>query len=255
MVKQNKVEQVQKLSRLIEEHPVFGIIDMHKLTARPLQNVKKKLRDVGIIKTTKKSILLFALKGAKVDGIEKMEQIIPQQPAIIMSKQNPFKTYALVDKVKTPAPAKEGDIAPDDIKVSAGPTNLMPGPAISELTKVGIPAGVEEGKIAVKKDVVVAKKGAVISKPLANALRKLNIEPMLIGVNIVALFEKGSVYGKESLSLVGEGYVKKLREAFQNALNLSVSISYPTKENIGLLLAKAQREANALEKLTNKGGS
>jgi large subunit ribosomal protein L10 len=255
MAKQKKVEEVQKLSKLIEEHPIFGIIDMHKLPSRPLQNVKKKLRDIGTIKMTKKSILLFALKSAKVDGIQKIESFIPQQPAIILSKQNPFKTYALVDKVKTPAPAKEGDVAPDDIKVSAGPTNLMPGPAISELTKVGIPAGVEEGKIAVKKDVVVAKKGVVISKPLASALRKLNIEPMLIGVNVVALFEKGIIYGKESLSLVGEGYVNKLREAFQNALNLSVSISYPTKENISLLLVRAQREANALEKLTNKGGS
>lgn len=250
MVKQKKAEEVNKLAKIIEEYPVIGIIDMFKLPSRPLQNVKKKLKDDGIIKMTKKTILMFALKNAKIEGIEKLEPLIPEQPAIMLSKMNPFKSYAIVDKVKTPAPAKEGDIAPDNIKVSAGPTNLMPGPAISELTKVGISAGVEEGKIAIKKDVVVAKKGTVISKPLASALRKLNIEPMLIGVNIVALFEKGIVYGKDALSLVGEGYVNKIREAFQSALNLSVSVSYPTKENIGFLLAKAQREANAIEKLS-----
>lgn len=250
MVKEQKIAEVQKLSKMIDEYPVVGIIDMFKLPSRPLQNVKKKLKDDGIIKITKKSILMFALKNAKKEGIQKLEQSIPKQPAIFLTKMNPFKFYAVVDKIKTSAAAKEGDVAPQNIQVSAGPTNLLPGPAISELTKVGIPAGVEEGKIAVKKDVVVAKKGTVISKPLAGALRKLNIEPMQIGVNIVAIFENGMIYGKDALSLVGEGYVNKLREAFGHALNLSVSISYPTKENIGFLLAKAAREANAIEKLS-----
>jgi len=250
MVSEQKIADVEKVRKMIEDYPVVGIIDMFKLPSRPLQNVKKKLKEEGIIKITKKSTLLLALKNAKKDGIQKLEGIVPKQPAIFLTKMDPFKFYAIVDKVKTPAPAKEGDVAPDDIKISAGPTNLMPGPAISELTKVGIPAGVEEGKIAIKKDVVAAKKGVVISKPLASALRKLNIEPMLIGVNIVGIFEKGMVYSKDALSLVGEGYVNKLKEAFNNALNLSVSISYPTKTNIGFLLAKAAREANALEKIS-----
>lgn len=254
MGKEQKIAEVEKLRKMIEEYPVVGIIDMFKLPSRPLQNVKKKIKDDGVIKITKKTILVRALQNAKKEGMQKLVEIVPKQPAIFLTKIDSFKSYALVDKVKTPAPAKEGDVAPDDIKVSAGPTNLLPGPAISELTKVGIPAGVEEGKIAIKKDVVVAKKGVIISKSLASALRKLNIEPMLIGVNIVALFENGMIYGKEALSLVGEGYVNKLKEAFNHALNLSVSISYPTKENIGTLLAKAQREANAIEKLTQSGG-
>jgi large subunit ribosomal protein L10 len=250
MVSKKKVEEVEKLSKMIEDYPVVGIIDMFKLPSRPLQNVKKRVKDQGIIKITKKSTLLLALQNSKKDGMKKLEEVVPKQPAIFLTKLDPFRFYALVDKVKTASPAKEGDIAPDDIKVSAGPTNLMPGPAISELTKVGIPAGVQEGKIAIKKDVVAAKKGTVISKPLASALRKLNIEPMLIGVNIVGIFDKGMIYRKDALSLVGEGYVNKLKEAFNHALNLSVSISYPTKQNIGFLIAKAAREANVLEKIS-----
>jgi len=254
MTKEQKAAEVQKLNKAIEEYPVIGIIDMFKLPSRPLQNVKKKLKEDGLIKITKKTILVRALQNSKKEGVQKLLEMVPKQPAIFMTKLNPFKFYAIVDKMKTPAAAKDGDIAPQDILVSAGPTNLLPGPAISELTKVGIPAGVEEGKIAVKKDVVVAKKGTIISKPLANALRKLNIEPMLIGVNILAIFENGMIYNKDALSLVGEGYINKLKEAFGNALNLSVSISYPTNDNIGFLLAKAAREAKAIEKLMHNGG-
>lgn len=255
MTKEQKMKDVESLAKTIEQYPVVGIIDMFKLPSRPMQNVKKKLKEEGQIKLTKKTILVRALQNSKREGMQKLLEIVPKQPAIFLTKMDPFKFYAMVDKVKTPAAAKEGDVAPQDIRVSAGPTNLLPGPAISEFTKVGIPAGVEEGKIAVKKDVVVAKKGTVISKALANALRKLNIEPMQIGVTIVGIFEKGMIYSKDALSLVGEGYISKVREAFGHALNLSVSISYPTKENIGLMLAKAKGEADVLEKLANKGGN
>lgn len=109
----------------------------------------------------------------------------------------------------------------------------------------------EEGKIAVKKDVVVAKKGAAINKALANALKKLGIEPMQIGLNIIAIYQNGMIYGKEALSLIGEGYLNKIREAFTQALNLSVSIGYPTKANISYLLAKAKLHADALASKIN----
>jgi hypothetical protein len=39
----------------------------------------------------------------------------------------------------------------------------------------------------------------------------------------------------------------KLAEAFNQALNLSVAICYPTRENIGHLLAKGYRVASGLK--------
>jgi large subunit ribosomal protein L10 len=159
----------------------------------------------------------------------------------------PFRFYLMISKLKLSGFAKEGDIAPENIIIPAGPTSLLPGPVISELNKAGIPVGIEEGRISVKKDAMVAKKDDKISKELAIALRKLNVKPMKIGLNIVAIYDNGKIYGKEVLSLVGENYLNKLKEALNQALNLSVGICYPTKENIKLLLAKAFNNAKALE--------
>lgn len=247
MVKESKLKEVEDLKKLIEEHHVFGIIDTNKLPSKQLQEIRKKIRGTGLIKMCKKSVLIHALKGSSKKSIENLEKIIPLQPAIVFSKTEAFKFYGMIDKMKSQTYAKAGDIAPEDIKVFAGPTSLMAGPAISEFSKAGIPAGVEEGKIAIKKDVVAAKKGTVISRDLANVLRKINIQPILVGVNIVAIYENGMVYKKDALSLVGEGYLNKLKEAFSQALNLSVFICYPTKENVSQLLAKAYRQAKALE--------
>jgi large subunit ribosomal protein L10 len=246
MVKEEKIKEVEEVKKMIDSYPIIGILDMFKLPSRPLQDVQKKLRGKILIKMTKKSLLMLAIKNSGKQKIKEIEKIIPQQPALIFTELEPFKFYSTVGKMKSLAAAKEGDVAPSDILVSAGPTSLLPGPAISELAKAGIPAGVEEGKIAVKRDTVVAKKGQVISKDLAGALRKLNIEPMEIGLNIVAIYDNGMIYSKEALSLVNV-FPEKLKEGFNNALNLSISIGYPTKDNIKFLLSKAFNSAKALE--------
>lgn len=247
MVRENKLKEVEELKKLIDEYPIFGIVDTYKLPSKQLQEIRKKIRGNAIIRICKKSVLKHALKGSNKKNIEELEKIIPLQPAIVFSKTEAFKFYGMIDKMKSQTSAKAGDVAPDDIKVFAGPTVLMAGPAISEFTKAGIPAGVEEGKIAVKKDVVAAKKGGVISKDLAGVLRKLNIQPILVGLNIVVIYENGMIYKKDALSLVGEGYLNKLKDAFNQALNLSVFICYPTRDNIKNLLAKAYRQAKAIE--------
>lgn len=246
MVREEKIKEVEDLEKLIEEYPVIGLIDMFKLPSKQLQEIRKNLIEKALIKMTKKSLLKLAIKKSKKQGINELENFIPEQPAIVFTKLEPFKFYSMVEKLKSPAFAKEGDITQSDIKVSAGPTSLLPGPVISELTRAGIPAGIEDERIAIKKDVVVVKKGEKITKHLAAALRKLKIESIEVGLDIVVIFN-GKICEKNALELVVI-YPKKLKESFNQALNLSINISYPTKENIKYLLAKAFNTAKGLER-------
>ena len=175
-----------------------------------------------------------------------LENFIPLQVGLILTNLTTFQFYKIVNQLKSSAFAKEDDIAGMDIEIKPGPTDLLPGPVISEFAKVGLVAGVEAGKIAIKKGGVAAKKGTKISKELAGILRKLKIEPIEISLNITALYENGEVYAKDVLNLVGE-YPNKLKEAFSKAVNLSVAICFPTKENVKYLFAKAYQQAKALE--------
>lgn len=248
MVKEEKLKQVEEMKNMLEEYSVIGILDMTKMPSKQLQEIKKQLRETAIVKMTKKSILLHAIRNVNKEKFTELEKFIPLQPAIVLTNLEPFKFYSVVNKLKSPTFAKEGDLSEEDITISAGPTSLLPGPAISELNKVGLVAGVEEGKIAIKKDKVVAKKGDNISKELSSVLRKLNIQPVRIGLNIVAIFSDGKIYAKNILNLVGDVYINRMKDAFNQALNLSIYISYPTKENIKLLLSNAYRNAKMLEK-------
>lgn len=246
MVREKKLKAVEEMKKIIEKYPVIGILDMHKLPAKQLQEIKKRLRGKAFIIMTKKSTLTHAIRNSNKEKITELEKFIPLQPALIFTETEPFKFYSIVDKLKSFSFAKEGDVTEEEITLTAGPTSLLPGPAISEFSKLGISVGVEEGKIAIKKDKIVAKKGDVISKELASVLRKLRIEPIKIGLNVVVLYYNGIIYTKDVLNLVNI-YPEKLKEAFNQALNLSVAICYPTKENINYLLAKAFNNAKALE--------
>ncbi len=247
MVKEEKLQQVENLKNVFDTYSTIGIVDMHKMPTKQLQEIKKAIRGKGEIIVTKKSILLHALKKVEKKNIQELEKNIPTQPSLIVSNISPFKFYLTVSRMKSPTYAKEGDVAEDEIVVFAGPTGLMPGPVISEFGKLGIPAGVEEGKVAIKKDKTVAKKGSVISKDLASILRKLKIQPAKVGIRIVVIYENGILYAEDVLNLAGDAYIEKLKLAHQEAMNLSVSISYPTKENIKILLAKAYQNARAVQ--------
>jgi large subunit ribosomal protein L10 len=247
MVKQEKIKAVEQLKEKIEKYPVIGVVDLFKLPTKQLQDIQKNLRGRAEFIVVKKSVLTHAMSGAQKEKIKDLEGKIPTQPALVFTEMDPFKFYINVDKMKAPTFAKEGDIAEEEVFIPAGPTSLMAGPVISEFAKVKIPAGVEEGKIAVKKDTVAAKKGDVISKDLSSILRKLKIQPVKIGINVTAVYDKGTIYLKEVLSLAGEGYVKMLQQAHQFAVNLSVASGYPTTESIKYLLAKAHLHAQALQ--------
>jgi len=251
MVKEAKVKAVEALSIKLDEAACIGVIDMHKMPSRQLQKIMKELRGKADVKMVKKSILIFAMDKSKKEGIKKLKEFVSSQPAIVMTQMGPFNFYSLLSRLKFPIFAKDGDLVEQEVKVSAGPTSLLPGPVISEFQKVGIPASIQDGKIAIRTDKVVLRKGERVSADLAGIFRKLNIQPVTIGLTVVAMLENDLIYSKEALEMVNE-FPVQLPIAYNNAINLSVAIAYPTKKNITILIAKAAKEAKALKALAPK---
>jgi large subunit ribosomal protein L10 len=243
MVSEKKIQTVKSVERQLDEYPVVGILNMHKLPARQLHEIREKLRGKAVIRMVKKRLIKLALKKKKLSALESH---VRGEPALFLSRENPFRIAKILQASKSEAPAKPGDIAPRDIVVPAGPTNLSPGPVIGELQKVKIPAGVEGEKIVVKKDTVIVREGEEISEAVAGVLSKLNIQPMEIGLDLLAAWENGIVYGKDVLFVPEGFYLDQIKSAVSEAFNLSIYINYFTKENIRLLLGRAFRESQLL---------
>ncbi|MCX6817971.1 MAG: 50S ribosomal protein L10 [Candidatus Aenigmarchaeota archaeon] len=245
MVSERKKLAVEQLKADFKKYPIVGIVDMYKLPAKQLQEIKDSLRGKAVIKMAKKSVIKLAMEGA-VSGLEKLEEKIRNQPAILLSDVDPFELARVIDASKSSAAAKPGDIAPRDIVIKEGPTSLKPGPVIGELQRVKLPAGVDGDKIVIKKDAVIVKEGEHITKPVADVLMKLGVQPMEIALTLMAVYDRGTIYGRDILFIPREKYESDLINAYRCAFNLALNIGLPTEATLPILLAKAYREAMSL---------
>ncbi|MAG45259.1 MAG: 50S ribosomal protein L10 [Nanoarchaeota archaeon] len=246
-----KLKEVELLKGLISKYKTIGLLDINNLPSPQLQIARKKID--GEIRVTKKRLLRVVLKDMD-KGLEKLEGCLDNiVPTLILTNDSSFKLAKFLRQNKSQVAAKPGQIAPKDLVVPAGPTALPPGPIIGELGAAGIKASVEGGKVTVKEDSVVVKEGEMIKDNVADILGKLGVKPMEIGLNLVATFEDGSLFKRNILEVDDGVYVDKLKGIANEAMNLTVSVGYITKDNVQLVLRKVQSEVLALDKIVNAG--
>src|SRR3989344_6071657 len=207
-VAEYKKEIVSGLVNLMTDYPIIGLVNMENLPAPQLQKMRAQLRGNFYIAMTKRRLMKLAIEQVKSSrkGIEQLENHLGGMPALIFTKENPFRLSRTLQRNKSPAPAKAGQTAPRDIIVPKGATPFAPGPIIGELALAGIKSGVEGGKVAIKEDSLVAKSGEKIKPKVAEILTRLGIQPMEVGLDLVAVYEKGLIYGRDVLSVDEKEY-------------------------------------------------
>ncbi|MBT4022145.1 50S ribosomal protein L10 [archaeon] len=246
-VSESKKKTVEEFAKLIDEYPVIGVVNMLNLPARTVQKMREKLREKGtVLRMTKKRLLKIAFSKVKKENVGDLQSHFKGLPALIFTKDNPFTLYAELEKTKSNAPAKGGSEAPKDITVKAGPTSFAPGPIIGQLAQFGIKTGVENGKLAIKADAIVAKRGDIISAELAGILTRLGIEPMEIGLDLTAAYENGSIFTSDLLYIDEVEYMNKFMTAYNESLNLAVSSGYPTTESLQIMISKVVTQSRSL---------
>ncbi len=247
-VAEKKKKIVEHIENEIKAHHVIGIVSLENMPAAQLQQMRQKLRGIAKIYGAKKRLMKVAFEDAKKDkkGIDQLENYLDGMVGLIFTNENPFKLASRLRKSRTKAPAKPGQIAPHDIEVKAGPTPFAPGPIIGELGSLGIKTGVEEGKVAIKKDAVIVEEGQEINRKVAELLTRLGIKPMEIGLNLKAAYDDGVVFEKDILNVDETEYIDGLKNAARESHLLALEVGYPTEDTIKPLISKAYRESEGL---------
>ncbi len=247
MVNERKKELVQQLVRDIQEYPIIGVANLQSLPAKQYQMMRSMLSKKGVkMKMARKKLLQRALAESKKSSMEQLTAKLKGMPALVFTKENPFALYGMIQKNKSPAAAKPGQTVNKEIVVKAGPTSFAPGPIISELASVGIKTKVEGGKLTIMQDTTVAREGDIVSQKLAETLKRLDIRPMEIGLDLVAVWENGLVFDAKQLHIDEAEYAQNILNCAQWAMNLAIDVAYPTVDTTEMLLQKAFREAKAV---------
>lgn len=238
-----KKEKVADLENLINDNEIIGIVNLADIPAPQLQTMRKSLAGKAVIRMSRKNFIKIALDNVDKENIEGLEDYLEGQPAMVFTEMNPFKLFKILEDSKTEAPAKAGAIAPADIIVPAGDTSFPPGPILGELQQAGINAKIDKGSIVVQEDAVVVKEGEAVPKDVADVLTKLEIHPMEVGIDLLAVYEDNTIYTADVLELDEEETKTNIATAYQNAINLSVFAGIVNSQSAPILIQQAARDA------------
>ena len=244
---------LQELVKLIQQYKNVGIIRVENIASKTIQSLRYDLKDEAVLKIAKNTLMLLAIKEvAKKDKqITKLIDYIQGSCAFILTNDNPFKIANYLEKNKIPTAAKEGQIAPKDVVVSAMDTGFAPGPVIGELQSIGLKTRIEGGTIKITEEAIVCTAGTKISKTMANVLGRLGIEPFDAGLSVNVIYAAGSLIGHDDLIVDFDEIMTNLVKAHQNAYALSIEAVIPTKENLPELIAKTRQHVLGLAMETN----
>ena len=254
-IPEKNISSVKEFSDLIKDKRTILIVSIKNLPASQFQEISKKLRGKALVKVPKKNLIIRAINDSKNEKVKQIKEYIGENIAILFSDLDSFELAHELVKNKSPAKAKSGQEAPEDIEVLAGPTDLMPGPAISELGALGIQIQIEKGKIAIKEPKVIVKKGKKISANAADVMNKLDMKPFSVGFIPLVAFDTKEEKLYLNININEEEAVNEMKNLFGRALAFAVSMGYSSKDTIKFLLAKAGINERILENLSGKENS
>src|SRR4030042_5772738 len=229
-VSEKKKKSVVELSKLLKEKKTFLIASIKNIPSSQFQEIVKKLRGKAIVKVPKKNLIIRALDSSEDEKIREINKKINENVAVLFSDMDCFELAAELVKNKNPAKAKAGQEGPEDIEIPAGPTELTPGPAISELGAVGLQIMIDKGKLSIKESKVLIKKGEKISAAVADVLNKLDIKPITINLIPLAGYDSHEKKIYLDIKINREEAIENLKKAFGKSLPFAVEIGYATPD-------------------------
>ena len=251
-VSEKKKTLISELVDLIKKKKTILIASIKNIPSSQYQEISKKLRGKAIVKVPKKSMILRAIDNSGIEEVKKLKSHVKDSTAILFSDIESFELAAELVSKRSPARAKQGQEALSDIEIPEGPTDLIPGPAISELGALGIKIQIEKGKITIKEPKVIVKEGEKISQAAAELMNKLGIKPFSIGFIPLAAFDAKERKLYLEIKIDREGTLNELKDSFSRALGFAVGISYISHDTIKFLIQKAAMHEKALNILVEE---
>ncbi|MEM0278770.1 50S ribosomal protein L10 [Metallosphaera sp.] len=240
-----KVDEVSEIEEKLRNSKTLIIVNIEGFPADKLHEIRKKLRGKAEIKVTKNTLFLIAAKRAGLDT-QKLESYITGSNAFIFSNENPFAISIFLSKFKLKRYPMPGDKADEEVVIPAGDTGMTAGPILSTFGKLKVQTKVQDGKVHVIKDTVIAKPGDPIPAEAVPIIQKLGIMPVYVKLKLKAAYHDQLIIPVSELEINLDNYVAMISEASRNSLALGVEIAYPVPEVLKLTLGKAFMRATAL---------
>ena len=240
-----KRDEIEEFESLIDEHDAVGVVNVEGIASKQFQELRRNLHGSAVVRVGRNTLMRRALEEKELDSLI---DYVEGQTGLLLTNENPFALYQKIEEGKSSAPISAGQEATSEVVVPEGDTGFDPGPMVGDLQQAGISARIEEGSIKVVEDSVVLEPGEEATPEIEEALSKLGIEPLEVGLDLRALVEKdeGTVLEPETLDIDMDAYRADLESAAAGAFNLGVNAGIVNETTSEPLLSKAYTDALAV---------
>jgi len=159
---------------------------------------------------------------------------------MVFTNEDLNHTKEVVESFKQKAPAKVGQIAPEDVFVEPGPTGMEP-TQTSFLQALNIASKIVKGQVEISNRVHLIKTGEKVGQSEAALMDKLNIMPFSYRAEVRTVFDSGFVYPSSLLSLGVHDVMQTLSKGVQRIASISLQIGLPSLASVPHLLANAYK--------------
>ncbi len=243
-----KEEIVRKIVEGAKEFPTVMFADFGRSPADFLQRIRKELAPDTKLMVVKKRLVPIAF--SKVDfreGLNKLLDHMPQRLMIIFSKESPWGLYQKLREKTVNVDILPGEVAKEDIVIPAGPTDLAPGPILTDLRALGVPTKIVGGKISISEDFVIVRKGEKVQAQIAEILKALGIKPVEVRLEVSgAVDREGIFWSPEVLAKTREEILEELGRAAGAGIALAIEQGIVTDKTVEPIVARAAQKALAL---------
>jgi large subunit ribosomal protein LP0 len=268
--KAKKREFIKKIYDRLSKHKQIIIVTLMNVGSNQVQDFRHKLlKRQGELVIGKNTVIRKALSlrinqlkedgedyeyfrkyGAPIPSLDKLSELCHKKVGLIFTDEPVYELKPLIEGNKVDTAAKVGVVAPCDVVIPPGPTGLDPS-QISFFHALKISTKIQKGQIEITKDFKVCEKGRMVTNSEATLLQKLNIKPFAYGMEIISVYDDGSILSPEVISISPDDIIKKFQAGASNITALSMELGIPTEASIPYIIANAFKNLAAISMETN----
>lgn len=245
--KEKKRGQIDRIKDLLGRYPVLVLADFGRMPAREFQRIRKELAPDTELLVTKKRLVPIAFEEQDKPGLDELIQRLPNQLIMIFTRRSPPNIYHYLVNNRARVFARPGDIAEKQITIPEGPTDLMPGPILTDLRALGVKTRIKGSRIWIQEEKVLLRPREMIEAQVAEVLQKLEIRPFEVWIEPTAGIDgDGLFYPPDVLSITPNEVSNWARQAFRRALSLAIDMGVMEPRTIRALVRRSAAIAMGL---------
>jgi large subunit ribosomal protein LP0 len=241
-----------RLVSLLDEYTRVLVVTADNVGSKHMQQIRKAMRGKAVLLMGKNTMIRKAIRDhlEKTPALEGLLPYVKGNIGLVFTNGDLSDIRTKLTELKVQAAAKAGSIAPVDVVVPAGNTNMEP-TKTSFFQALSIPTKINRGTIEIINDIHLLTVGNKVSLSQAALLQMLGIRPFQYGLKVTTVYDNGAVYPAAVLDLTDDDILKKFFSGVNNVAALSLQIGFPTVVSVPHSVMNGYKNLIAISVMTD----